>query len=150
MRLEPLCEMRLAYEMDEGIGSKFVLMRPFGSEEGAGFGGGDGTVTGVKLNGSVRWMNYPHRRSDSSMIPHVTGVITTDDGVQIVFALDGGRAHFEGAHADQMLLVTFTAEDVRYRWLNDAFCVLEGIYNAQPMDMTMLVYQCINEMFEKV
>ncbi len=148
MRLEPLCEMTLAYRVDEGIGSKFVLVRPFDGEEGAGFGGGDGTVTGEKLSGRVRWTNYPHRRSDGSMIPNVSGVITTDDGAQIVFTLLGGRAHFEGAQADQLLLVTFIAEDERYRWLNDAFCVLEGVYYAQSMDMIMRIYECINEMFE--
>lgn len=148
MRLEPLCEMRLAYQEDPITGSKFMLARPFGTEEGMGYGGGDGTVTGEKLSGKVSWINHPHRRSDGTMLPNVYGVIVTDDGTPVLFTLEG-RAYFAAGAiiGDQMFLVRFTVEDARYRWLNDGFFVLEGVYSMQTMDMAMRIFTCINDLY---
>ncbi len=54
MRLEPLGELKLAY--DEG---GFTLVQPFGTEEGSGWGGGDGTIDCERLRGRVRWRPRP-------------------------------------------------------------------------------------------
>jgi hypothetical protein len=43
-------------------------IRPFGSEEGAGFEWGEGTASGDVINGSVHWANYPRRREDGVQI----------------------------------------------------------------------------------
>lgn len=64
MRLDPLAELKLAY--DEG---GFTLVQPFGTEEGSGWGGGDGTIDCERLRGRVKWLNVPHRRSDVVMLP---------------------------------------------------------------------------------
>lgn len=52
MRLELLAEPTLAYGQ-EGC----LLVRPYGTEEGSGWGGGEGRFDGERLRGSVRWLN---------------------------------------------------------------------------------------------
>lgn len=54
MRLEHLCDMQLVYRR-ESFG-EFALLRPYGGQEGRGYGEGDGIVTGEKLSGHVRWV----------------------------------------------------------------------------------------------
>ena len=87
MRLDHLCDMELMYR-PESFG-KFVLIRPYGGEEGAGYGEGEGTVKGERLRGTARWANYPRRRSDGAMLPDVHGVIQTDDRAHVLFSLRG-------------------------------------------------------------
>jgi hypothetical protein len=78
MRLDYLCDMDLTHR-SQSFG-KFVLVRPYGSEEGAGYGEGEGTVRGDRLQGTAIWANSSRRRSDGAMLPDVHGVIQTDDG----------------------------------------------------------------------
>ncbi|CAN5821188.1 hypothetical protein BH20CHL3_BH20CHL3_03860 [soil metagenome] len=54
MRLEYLCDMELVYQDAAGLGAKLLLIRPYGGEEGTGYGEGDGTVTGPRLQGTLR------------------------------------------------------------------------------------------------
>jgi hypothetical protein len=54
---------------DEGS----VLIRPYGGEEGSGYGEGRGTASGERLRGEVVWSNHPHRRSDGRMLLTFTG-----------------------------------------------------------------------------
>ena len=75
MRLEPLGELHLAYG-ERG----FALVRPYGTEEGSGYGTGAGTITGERVRGTVSWLNAPRRRSDVVMLPHCHGLIDTDEG----------------------------------------------------------------------
>jgi hypothetical protein len=149
MRLEQLCEMELTYREEKAYGQKFVLMRPYGSEEGSGYGEGDGTVNGSRLKGTLRWVNHPHRRSDKVMLPNAHGIITTDDGALVMFALEG-RTVFEGDKGNQLLVITFEAEDERYRWLNNTFCVFEGVIGAAALRVrSSRVYLCINELIDE-
>lgn len=145
MRLEPLCELEIAYREESAYGRKFVLVRPYGSDEGLGYGEGDGTVMGERIKGHLRWVNHPCRRSDGVMLPNLDGVITTDDGSLVMFALEG-RTVFNNETGGQLLMATFSAEDERYRWLNNTFCVLEGVINGEALTMSAKVYQCINEL----
>ena len=61
MQLEYICDMELVYREELLYAGKFLLVRPYGSEEGTGYGEGDGSVTGPRLQGSLRWVNHPHR-----------------------------------------------------------------------------------------
>jgi len=146
MRLEPIGTLRLGYG-DEG----FLLVRPYGSEEGSGWGEGDGTIEGDRINGRVRWVNTPHRRSDIVMLPHVHGRIRTEDGADVLFLLDG-RTPLEGDEAGQQLLrMTFEAEDERYGWLNTAFVVVEGVIRESSPGSDRYVmhaelYRCVHEL----
>ena len=151
MRVEKLCTMNLTQA------SPGVLVQPYGTEEGAAFGGGEGMVDGDRLRGAVRWFNHPRRRSDGAMLPDIQGVITTDDGASVVFSMRGRViwSHTPGGPVgDQLMRVEFEADDARYRWLCDAFCVFEGRVEA-PSPRTQgrpqrigdaFVYLCINEL----
>lgn len=145
MRLKYLCDMDLLYRTEPLSGSKFVLVRPYGSEEGTGYGEGDGRVSGDRLQGAVRWVNHPRRRSDGAMLPDAHGLIWTDDGAAVMFTLEG-RTVFSENQGRQLLSVLFESEDERYRWLNNTFCVLEGAIDAATFTMHARVYSCVSDL----
>ncbi len=89
MHLEPLGEIHLSYR------GNVAFALPYGDEEGTAYGQGDGTVKGERLQGTVRWSNFPHRRSDGAMLPNVSGEIEMTDGAHVLFRLRGGTV-FEG------------------------------------------------------
>jgi hypothetical protein len=148
MRLEQLCEMELAYREENVYGGKVAMVRPYAGEEGSAYGEGEGTVNGPRLKGKVRWVNHPHRRSDGVMLPNVHGIVATEDGALILFSLSG-RTIFNDHGGAQLLSVTLEAEDKRYRWLNNTFCVLEGTIDPVSTIMRARIYQCINELVEE-
>ncbi len=144
MRLEPLCEMELAYR-NSTFGEKFVLARPYEGEEGSGYGEGDGTVRGEKIRGTVRWVNHPHRRTDGSMLPDAHGIIKTEDGAFILFTLQGRTVFVEGK-GRQLLSAMFESEDRRYNWLNNTFSILEGEIDPETATMRARVYTCVSNL----
>jgi len=144
MRLEHLCDLELTYREMPNLGTDFVLVRPHGTEEGAGYGEGDGQISGAQLSGTLRWVNHPHRRSDGVMLPEAHGVILTDDRATLLFSLQG-RTTFAGSQGHQVLQVLFETEAERYRWLNSAMCVLEGVI--EEGRMRARVYVCVYELF---
>jgi len=145
MRLEYVCDMELVYREAPVYGGKVVLVRPYGSAKGTGYGEGDGRVTGPKVCGTVRWVNHPQRRSDGIMVPDAHGVIVTDDHAVIMFTLQG-RTSFEHDTGKQVLTTIFEADDARYRWLNTTMCVLEGVINAERLSMRTRIYACLHEL----
>jgi hypothetical protein len=145
MQLEYICDMELVYREEPTYAGKFLLIRPYGGEEGSGYGEGDGTVSGPKLQGSLRWVNHPHRRSDGSMLPDAHGVIMTDDGAAVLFSLQG-RTVFEQEQGKQLLSVIFEAEAQAYRWLNTTFCILEGLIDGERLRMRARVYACRSDL----
>ena len=145
MQLEFICDMELSYREEPLTGSKFVLVRPYGGEEGAGYGEGDGKVTGPRIQGTLRWINHPHRRSDAAMLPDVHGMILTQDKAVVLFTFQG-RTVFEQERGKQLLSVLFEAEAEPYRWLNSAFCVLEGLIDAEKFQMRAKVYACRSDL----
>ena len=145
MQLDFICDMELVYREEPLTGKKFMLVRPYGGEEGAGYGGGDGTVKGPKIQGNIRWVNHPHRRSDGIMLPDAHGIILTQDNAVIMFTLQG-RTVFEQGQGKQLLSVIFEAEAESYRWLNTTFCVLEGIIDSELLSMRARVYACRSDL----
>ena len=146
MRLEHLCDVELVYRQTELLDQRFVLVRPYGGEEGTGYGEGDGSVTGQRLTGTLRWVNHPHRRSDGTMMPDVHGVICTHDGALVTFSLRGRTVWTEAGPGRQVLTTLFESDDERYAWLNSAFCVLEGAIDPERLAMRARVYICVNEL----
>jgi hypothetical protein len=143
MRLDYLCDLELAHQEGPVYGGLNVLVRPYGSEEGTAYGEGGGFVRG-NIQGKARWVNNAHRRSDSTMLPDTRGVIVTDDGAAVMFCLQG-RTVFEGSVGKQVLTISFEAEDERYRWLNQAVCVAEGLVSIPSFAMRARVYRCVHE-----
>jgi hypothetical protein len=137
--------MELVYREESLYGGKFLLVKPYGGEEGTGYGEGDGTVSGGKLSGNVRWVNHPHRRSDGAMLPNFQGVIVTEDQALIMLSVQG-RTFFEDDAGKQLLTAFFETDNERYHWLNKAVCVLEGIISRERLSMQARVYTCVHEL----
>ncbi len=141
MRLEQLADLELSYT------TEFLLVQPYGGEEGSGYGEGEGRIEGEAIRGSVRWVNHPRRRSDTAMLPNTDGFIRTDDGALLMFHLDGRTIWSEdGSRGFQSLRVVFETDDERLRWLNDALCVLEGVVDPVRLLMSAKIYVCRNEL----
>ena len=145
MQLEHICDMELTWRVEPLTGEQFMLVRPYGGEEGSGWGEGDGTVTGPRIQGKMRWVNHPHRRSDGGMLPDAHGLIMTHDNAVILFSLQG-RTVFEQEQGRQLLGVLFESEVESYRWLNSSLCVLEGLVNVEPLRMRARVYACRSDL----
>lgn len=133
MRLESVCEFVWSYDEDVRVRAPgYELISPYSGEEGAGYGEGRGTVSG-RIAGNAVWSNYPRRRSDGCMLPNVRGLITTDDGVPILFELHGRTVFGDDPTGRQSLVGWFEAEDERYRWLNEIVCIAEGRIDVDGM-----------------
>lgn len=143
MRLEHVCDMQSSYQ------GGFSLVKPYGGEEGSGYGQGDGRAIGPNLSGTVQWANHPRRRSDGRMLPDASGLLTTEDGAKVTFLLQGRTVFGMNAKGErtggQNLVMWFEAEDERCRWLNDTMCVVEGVI-AGLGNIRFRVYACVNEL----
>ncbi len=142
MRLEPLCHLSMRYA--EG-----VWVRPFGSAEAAGFGSGEGTVSGELLRGSLRWANYPRRREDGVWTPNLRGVIRAEDGGEILISIHGQSVEEDvavGARRAILARVELLSAHENYRWLNTSFVVGEGEIDEESDEWWVHAYVCINEM----
>ena len=135
MRLEPLCTFDWSYDEDVRVKAPgYDLVTPYGSDEGPAYGEGRGTARG-RISGNVVWSNYPRRRSDGRMLPNARGLITTGDGVSILFELRGRTTFGEDGVGRQNLVGWFEAGDPRYRWLNDVVCIAEGLITDDGMEI---------------
>lgn len=146
--LEPLfravLEYKSASEHDAVIGAD--------GHEGAYIGSGDGTVTGNRLRGTVRWSlwsgncAYPLVRKGGA-IPdglhlctmNPTGFIETPDGARIRFDGRGYGLRSPEKYRTSLTLV-FGTEDVRYSWLNRIPAVMEGDFDEKAGRATWNVY----------
>jgi len=120
--------------------------RPYGSEEGLGFGHGDGAVVG-EIEGSLVWANYPRRREDGVWTPNLRGMIrTTADGDELVVSMHGQSVQATDAPYRAILArVELTTDAERYRWLNTCFVVGEGEIDEEHESWWLDTYVCINE-----
>ncbi len=144
MRIELLGDLELRYR-DTSFGEKFILVRPYGGEDGVGYGEGDGTIKGERISGNIRWVSHPSHRNDGSVLPRFDGVIKTNDGAIILFNFQGKTVWVNGM-GRQLLSAVFETQDSRYRWLNESFCVLEGAVDSPGLRIKLHIYNCVNEM----
>ncbi|MDJ0897764.1 MAG: hypothetical protein QNJ55_03055 [Xenococcus sp. MO_188.B8] len=144
MHLEPLCNLELAYREESLYQGKFVMARPYDSQEASAYGEGDGWVKGERLQGTARWVNHPHCRTDGVWLPNLHGVIQTEDGASILFSLQGRTKFRPGGQGNQILTAILQTGDERYEWVNDSICILEGVI--EGFAMRAQIFQCINEL----
>lgn len=78
MRLEPVCEMEFSYRGNPVYDGPFHYVVPYGTQEASLYGEGDAIFRGARLNGTARFVNHARRRSDSTSLPAVHGIIHTD------------------------------------------------------------------------
>jgi Protein of unknown function (DUF3237) len=141
MRLEPLCRLSMRYA--EG-----VWIRPLGPAEAAGFGWGEGTVSGELLRGSLRWANYPRRREDGVWTPNLRGVIKAEDGAEILISLHGQSVQEEATDGGRRAILTrveLLSAHENYGWLNTSFIVGEGEIDEETEEWWVQADVCINE-----
>jgi hypothetical protein len=119
--------------------------RPYGREEGAGFGQGGGEVSG-ELQGSVVWANYPRRREDGVWTPNLRGAITTRAADEILLSIHGQSIE-EDAPGRRAILarIELTSDAERWRWLNTCFFVGEGEIDEAREQWWLDVFVCVNE-----
>ena len=144
MRLELLCRLSVRY-------ADGAWVRPFGAAEGAGFGWGEGTVSGDVLRGTLRWANYPRRREDGVWTPNLRGVIRTEDGAELLVSLHGQSVQQETAVGARRAIVTrveMLSAHERYGWLNTSFIVGEGEIDEETQEWWVQAYVCINEVVQ--
>lgn len=99
--------------------------------EGDYVGSGDGTATGAKVSGSVRWDLF-EKREAALCRSNLIGVIETDDGVQIQFDSRGFFIQPDPASAQKWVTcaaVHFRTTDGRYAWLNSRLALWEGTFD---------------------
>ena len=145
MRLERLCSIDLQYVGD------VHLLRPYGNEAGLAYGGGDGTVAGDRLAGSVRWSNHPTRRGDGTMLPSARGAVTTADGGLVLFDMTGRTVFVDvdgGSVGRQLVMTLFESEDERYAWLNDTVCIAEGAIDPVRFVSHFVVHLCYSDLVD--
>jgi hypothetical protein len=120
--------------------------RPYGGEEGLGFGQGDGEVSG-DLDGTVAWANYPRRREDGVWTPNLRGTIATRGGDEILLSIHGQSVEESAPGSRRAILarVELTTEVDRWRWLNTCFLVGEGEIDEERENWWLDVFVCVNE-----
>ena len=82
------------------------------------------------------------------MLPHARGVITTDDGAEVLFDLAGRTVFVDRAGEEvgrQLVMILFEAEDDRYAWLNNAVCVGDGILDPIALTASISVWLLTSE-----
>jgi hypothetical protein len=149
MQLEHLCDLDLAYRQEPLYEAALKMVVPYATLEGSLYGEGDATFTGHRLTGTARWVNHARRRSDGVNLPDVHGVIRTNDGAFVLFTFQGRSLPAQDDKRSQLLTVCFEAEDERYRWLNTAVCVLEGVISTAvtgTIKMRAHIYSCVHEL----
>lgn len=79
----------------------------------------EGPVTGAKLNGTVKGVDYLHIRADGRAQLNIHAEITTEDGKKIALAADGVAILQEGSPVFPLREnVTLTSNHPEYAWVN--------------------------------
>ena len=142
MRLQKLCSLELRYLDDH-------FPKPYGDESGPGWGIGEGSVSGDRLNGAIKWSNHPSVRSDGVALPDFRGVISTADGAKVLVSLTGRTVFLPRENETvgrQLLMALFESDDEQYAWLNREVCIAEGIHDPQNPPSRTEIYLCTNEL----
>jgi len=116
--MTPLCDVELRYTSLESV--------DFGAG-GQLYGTMEGTVTGERLEGTLRLTNLAPRRPDNVNMPTLRGILVTRDDARIYVEMNGIATLRESDQA-RVFVTTFTfrTADTRYSWLNTTFGLLEG------------------------
>ena len=121
--------------------------------DGAFLGSGDGTLTGGRIHGKIRWSIwsgnclYPAVRKGQPVTEgmHLCtlnpgGFIETSDGARIRFEMRGYGLRYPDGHYRTGGTMAFGTEDARYAWLTKAVAVMEGDFDEKAASGTWNVY----------
>ncbi len=124
-RLKYLFEVELQFRWE---------MAPVTSREARGgeyIGSGEGTVSGPRIHGTVRWDLF-EKQEETLCRSNLTGVIETNDGAQIQFDSRGFFIKPDESNPAKWVTsasVHFITADQRYEWLNTHLAVWEGEFD---------------------
>ncbi len=108
-----------------------IELAPMGDKVCTLVGGGDGTLTGPRMRGTVRWSNYETTGEDQVCALQVPGIIQTHDGALILF--EGREFAMPLSEGSQQWRVAgvlrFKTDDSRYLWLNETFALTSGTFD---------------------
>ncbi|MGH7449896.1 MAG: DUF3237 family protein [bacterium] len=141
-RLEHLFDTELYFTSDS---PKDVAV-PADNREGDFLGNGEGTLTGGKIQGKMRWSWYAAScayllvKQGKEVPPgqdlcyeNPGGYIVTNDGATIKFDARGyGLRGYDESKPhwwNITMALQFSTEDERYKWLNTRFGVMEGRFD---------------------
>jgi hypothetical protein len=84
-----------------------------------------------RLSARYRAANFPRKRADGALVPEFRGVLDrgvleTDDGAAILFEWQGLAVLTDSGIRGLLGSLVHTTDDLRYRWLNDRVCAVEG------------------------
>ena len=147
-RLEALFKADLQYRSESQSDAVVVAE----GREGVYVGSGDGTATGDRLPGTVRWSLwsgnclYPLVRSGQS-VPEGFHLFTINPA-EFIETPDGARIRFDGRgyglrsseKYQTNLTLIFSTEDVRYEWLTKVVAVMDGDFDEKTGRATWNVY----------
>jgi hypothetical protein len=136
MRLEHLFDLDLRYE------GEYVVVRPYGGQDGIGYAAGAGRAVGPRVEGDVRFSNNPRVRGDGVLLPALDGSIATDDGARLVFSSTGLGVK-DGRKFRATLAMTLESDDERYTWANESLCVADA--SVVGRHVTMHVHRLVTE-----
>src|SRR5215472_15309824 len=108
-----------------------IELAPMGDKVGTLVGGGDGSLTGPRVRGTVRWSNYETTGLDQVCALQVPGVIQTHDGAEIGFeGREFAMPLLDGSQQWKVAgVLRFKTVDSRYVWLNDTFALTSGTFD---------------------
>jgi hypothetical protein len=144
-RLEHLFSVELQYRGP-------IELAPFGEKDGRLVGGGDGTVEGAKVKGTLRWSNFERTHEDGVCTLQIPAVIETHDGAQIRFEARGHALQPDKARPhrwSETAALRFHTEDSRYQWLNTILAVWEGEFDMKAGRARARVYARANDFAEE-
>jgi len=125
--LEHLFEVELQFRWE---------MTPFTSREageGEYIGTGEGTVSGPRVHGTVRWDLF-EKQEETLCRSSLVGVIETNDGAQIHFDSRGFFIKPDKSKPNRWITsasVHLHTADQRYEWLNTRLAVWEGEFDME-------------------
>ena len=96
-------------------------------------GSGDGTVSGPKIQGTIRWDLY-EAIGERVCQTNFAGVIDTDDKARIQFETKGFGLVPDTSTPNAWVMsyaVRFDTLDSRYAWLNKGLALWDGEFNAE-------------------
>ena len=99
--------------------------------EGEYIGSGEGTATGSRINGVVRWDLF-EKREGNLCRSNLPGVIETNDKASIQFESRGFFIQPDETNPNRWITsasVRFYTADERYKWLNIRLGVWEGEFD---------------------
>jgi len=126
--MEHLFDMKLQYSQQA------VECAPFGIKEGRIIGGGNGSVEGSDIKGTIRRSNYENTVREGFCKLQIPGTIQTYDGEEILFEARGIAINPDKSQSSKWSaagVFHFDTGSEKYKWLNSVLAVCEGEFSME-------------------